>query len=160
MKHTASDFVRGLALALPVVALAGLGVREILVLRHKARELEAARLEALTASESAEKRLAEIETHSAAAIEARLREASQASESHGAAEERLTHLVNFLKNEVASSEAALSDLKIRAGQKGTAPPQRLAQLLKEISRLNMEIEKLREERDRWKEAAQQRGVTP
>jgi len=154
MKHTAGDFVRGLALALPVVALAGLGVREIVILRHRARALEAGRLEAIVARESAEKRLAEMQAYASTAIEERMREAAQAAESHGAAEERLTHLVDFLKKEVASSEAAINELKNRNGHPPNSPPQRSAQLLKEISRLNTEIEKLREERDTWKQAAQ------
>jgi hypothetical protein len=86
MKSFARDFARGLLLAFPVIAIAGLGVREYLSLKADSRDLELRRLEAVAAREVAEKRLADMQHVAQRGLEARLREASQAAESQGAAE--------------------------------------------------------------------------
>jgi hypothetical protein len=155
MKDFTRDFARGMLLAVPVVAVAAIGVREFLALKETSRDLETQRLEAVGARDAAEKKLAEMQRVAQRALDARLREAAQAAESQGAAEERLRHLIDFLKQEVASSEAASKDVPAR---NGNVPAHRLAQLLDEISRLNSEIEALREDRDRWKRAAEQRAA--
>ncbi|MGI8602154.1 MAG: hypothetical protein ACR2OZ_04045 [Verrucomicrobiales bacterium] len=149
MKHFARDFVRGLALALPVVVAAGMCVREFLKLKEASAEIDTQRIEALAARDAAENKLAQMQHNSQGALEARLKEAGLAAQSQGAAEERLQRLIDFLQKEVATSEAAIKDLETKRGGK-----QRVSQLLAEISRLNREIEDLREDRDRWKRASE------
>jgi hypothetical protein len=149
MSHFWKDLGRGLLYAVPVVAVAGLGAREVIRLRALNHESEARRLTAERALARAEERLAAVHRVDDQTLAARLRAAADAAETQGAAEERLTRVVEFLKQEVATAETTIEALR-----RGGAPPEAgpaaaptdaagTAALLREISRLNGEIEALR-----------------
>lgn len=147
MNHFFRDFGRGLLYAIPVLVVAGLGVAEVVRLRSSVHEAEARRL-------AAERALARVEAQLAArfeeddrALAARLMAAADAAEAQGAAEDRLSRVIDFLKQEVATAESTIKAL--RQGQTGVTPNATgaagdgHAELVKEISRLNAEIEALR-----------------
>ena len=90
------------------------------------------------------------------ALAGRLRRAADAAESQGAADERLTRVIDFLKHEVTTVESTIRDLQSQPAPRPTPPADRMSQLLREISRLNSDLETLREDRDRWKKAAEAR----
>jgi chromosome segregation ATPase len=150
MTQFAKDFGRGLLLAVPLLAFAALGAREVLRLREETRRLEAARADAEQRATVAEQRLASQLRRVDEAFAARLRNAADAAESQGAAEERLTQVIEFLKSEVSTAESTIRGLQGRPGTGAATGADRTSQLLSEISRLNGEIEDLRAERDRLK----------
>jgi hypothetical protein len=148
MNHFWKDLGRGLLYALPVLAVAGLGAREVLRLRGSLHESEARRLAAERALARVEEQLAAVHRQDDQSLAARLRAAADAAEAQGAAEERLTRVVDFLKQEVATAESTIEALRRGGGapspEGGTAPPgATAAELVREISRLNAEIESLR-----------------
>ena len=138
---------RGLLYAVPVLGVAGLGVREVLRLRGELDASEAGRLAAERALARAEERLAAVHRVDDQALAARLRAAADAAEAQGAADERLTRVVDFLKQEVATAESTIEALKQGAGGeagRSAGPSEKsTAELVREISRLNAEIEALR-----------------
>ena len=156
MRNFTREFGLGLLLALPVLAAAGLGIREVLTLRHENRQLEAQRLEAVGAAERTEDQLEAVHRLADQTRSARMRAVADASESQGLADEKLTRVIDFLKNEVSTAETTIRGLKgQRSHTTAAEPSERVAALLREVSRLNAEIETLREDRDRWKKAAGQ-----
>ncbi|MFN0130014.1 MAG: hypothetical protein ACKV19_25395 [Verrucomicrobiales bacterium] len=147
MKHFLKDFGRGLLYAIPVLVVAGLAVAEIVRLRGSVHEAEARRL-------AAERALARVEAQLAArfqeddrALTARLKAAADAAETQGVAEDRLSRVIDFLKQEVATAESTIKAL--RQGATGSSPNATGTdndgheELVREISRLNAEIEALR-----------------
>lgn len=156
MTQFAKDFGRGLAFAMPVLAVVALGAREVLRLRDDTRQLEVRRLEAEHKAETAERALASPLRHSDEALAARLPAAADAAESQGAAEERLTRVIDFLKKEVSTADRTIRSLQGQPGAMTTPAVDRVSQLLKEISRLNTELETLRADRDHWKNQAERR----
>ena len=153
MTQFAKDFGRGVVFALPVLAVVALGAREVLRLRDETRQLDARRLEADRRAETAEQKLASHLHRNDESLAGRLRGAADALESQGAAEERLTRVIDFLKTEVSTAETTIRGLQGERGAPTAPAVDRLSQLLKEISRLNTELEALRADRDRWKEQA-------
>jgi len=147
MSHFWKDMGRGLLYAVPVLGVAGLGVREVLRLREALDESEARRLAAERALARADERLAAVHRVDDQALAGRLRAAADAAEAQGAADERLTRVVDFLKQEVATAESTIEALKQGgAGEAGSfqgASGKTTAELIREISRLNAEIEALR-----------------
>jgi hypothetical protein len=149
MRHFWKDLGRGLLYAVPVLAVAGLGAREVMRLRAANHESEARRLASERALARAEERLAAVYRLDDQALAARLRAAADAAETQGAAEERLTRVVEFLKNEVTTAETTIESLRRApsAGGSGEVGPnaadEGTAALVREISRLNAEIESLR-----------------
>jgi hypothetical protein len=129
--------------------LAGLGGRELVRLRTANQELDARRLNAERALARAEERLSAGHRRDDQSLAARLRAAADAAETQGAAEERLTRVVEFLKQEVSTAETTIEALRRGGGSPAadeSAPrseAQSTAELLREISRLNGEIEALR-----------------
>jgi hypothetical protein len=156
MTQFAKDFGRGIVFALPVLALLALGAREILRLRQQVREIEAHRIAADRRAEAAGEVLASQLRRADEELAARLRDAADAAESQGAAEERLTRVIEFLKSEVSTAESTIRGLQDRPGGKAPAGADRVRQLLAEIGRLNTELEEVRAERDRLKRAAARR----
>jgi chromosome segregation ATPase len=156
MIQFAKDFGRGVLFALPVMAVMALGAREMLRLREDSRRVDARRLEAERRAETAEQMLASQLRRSDEALADRLRGAADAAESQGAAEERLTQVIDFLKSEVSSAETTIRGLQQEPGTRPAPAADRVSQLLKEISRLNSEIEALHAERDHWRKQAQPR----
>ena len=153
MTHFWKDFGRGLLYAVPVLAVAGLGAREVIRLRAVNHELEARRLAAERALARVEEQLAARNRLDDQSLATRLRAAAEAAETQGAAEERLTRVVEFLKQEVATAETTIEALRrgetvSAAGGPGTASgaDSTTASLLREIARLNAEIEALRSSR--------------
>lgn len=147
MSHFWKDMGRGLLYAVPVLGVAGIGVREVLRLREALDESEARRLAAERALARADERLAAAHRMDDQALAARLRAAADAAEAQGAADERLTRVVDFLKQEVATAESTIQALK-QGGAAGVDPSQgpaekTTAELVGEISRLNGEIEAMR-----------------
>jgi hypothetical protein len=149
MNHFWKDLGRGLLYAVPVLAVAGLGAREVVRLRGALHESEARRLAAERALARAEEQLATVHRQDDLALAARLRGAADAAEAQGATEERLTRVVEFLKQEVTTAESTIEALRRGEGAVGpeaggTAPPgATTTDLIREISRLNAEIETLR-----------------
>lgn len=149
MNHFWKDLGRGLLYAVPVLAVAGLGAREVIRLRASLHESEAQRLAAERALVRAEERLATVHRQDDLTLAARLRGAADAAEAQGAAEERLTRVVEFLKQEVTTAESTIEALRRGEGVPtpeagATVPPgASTADLIREISRLNAEIETLR-----------------
>jgi hypothetical protein len=154
MIQFAKDFGRGVAFAIPVLAVVALGAREVLSLRDDTRQLEARRLEAERRAETAEHKLYSQLHSSDEALAARLRSAADAAESQGAAEERLTRVIDFLKKEVSAAETTIRGLQGQPGTSVIPSVDRVGQLLNEISRLNAELETLRADRDHWKRKAE------
>jgi hypothetical protein len=153
MTHFWKDFGRGLLYAVPVLAVAGLGAREVIRLRAANHELEARRLAAERALARVEEQLAARNRLDDQSLATRLRAAAEAAETQGAAEERLTRVVEFLKQEVATAETTIEALRrgetgSASGGPGTASgaDSTTASLLREIGRLNAEIEALRSNR--------------
>lgn len=147
MSHLWKDLGRGLLYAVPVLGVAGLGASEVMRLRAANHESEARRLAAERALARAEDRLAAVHRLDDQALATRLRAAADAAEEQGAAEERLNRVVEFLKNEVNTAESTILELR---GAPGSPPAQApgaagggTAALVREISRLNAEIESLR-----------------
>lgn len=148
MNHFWKDLGRGLLYAVPVLAVAGLGAREVIRLRGALHEADARRLAAERALARAEERLAIVHRQDDQSLAARLRAAADAAEAQGATEERLTRVVDFLKQEVATAESTIEALRRGEGEPGRegggAPPgATTAELVREISRLNAEIESLK-----------------
>ena len=144
MNHFWKDLGRGLLYAGPVLAVAGLGAREVIRLRASLHESEARRLAAERALARAEERLATVHRRDDQSLAARLRAAADAAEAQGAAEERLTRVVDFLKQEVTTAESTIEALRRGEGAPGPeGGGAATAELVREISRLNAEIESLR-----------------
>lgn len=152
MSHIWKDLGRGLLYAVPVLAVAGLGAREVIRLRASNHESEARRLAAERALVRAEERLAAGHRQDDQTLAVRLRAAADAAETQGAAEERLTRVVEFLKQEMATAETTIEALRRADGPPAAGPSAPIsdgagtAELLREISRLNAEIEALRSAR--------------
>jgi hypothetical protein len=153
MTHFWKDFGRGLLYAVPVLAVAGLGAREVIRLRAANHELEAQRLAAERALARVEEQLAARNRMDDQSLATRLRAAAEAAETQGAAEERLTRVVEFLKQEVSTAETTIEALRRGEKAPGTSAPATAsgadattASLLREIARLNAEIEALRSRR--------------
>jgi len=148
MNHFWHDLGRGLLYAVPVVAVAGLGVHEVIRLHGALHEAEARQLTAERALARLEERVAD-GSRNDHVLTARWRAAAEAAGTQGDqgdTDDRLTHVVEFLKQEVAAAETTIEAL--RRGQNGqaTSPPgpqATTAELVREISRLNAEIESLR-----------------
>lgn len=147
MNHFLKDFGRGLLYAIPVLGVAGLAVAEIVRLRGAVHEADARRLAAERALSRVEAQLAARYQDDDRAWAARLKAAADAAEAQGMAEDRLSRVIDFLKQEVATAESTIEAL--RQGGTGTSPKatgtvdEGHAELVREISRLNAEIEALR-----------------
>lgn len=135
MRRLAGDIARSLLLALPVLALLGWGIH-----RHRQLSWENALLRA------------ERDQRPAVAPPAPVPQATTPPAAATAA--NTAPLIHFLKQEVQSAEKALEGLQRERATSTAAHEQRVAELLAEISRLNEEIEQLRQERDQWRRAAQ------
>lgn len=149
MNHFWKDLGRGLLYAIPVLAVAALGAREVIRLRASFHESEAQRLAAERALARAEEQLATALRQDDLAWEVRRRAVADAAEAQGATEERLNRVVEFLKQEVTSAESTIEALRRGEGVpqpevgRGSPPASTTADLIREISRLNAEIEILR-----------------
>ncbi len=150
MRKFAREFAYGLMLAVPVLAGAALAAREVLQLRQKVEELETARLEALRQRDAAVEKLAAFQRNSDRALADRLRAAADAADSEGEAQQRLAHVIDFLKKEISTAEATIDGLKKSPTAPAAGAPPRTAELLREITRLNQEIEGLRGELEQLK----------
>lgn len=159
MKQTLGDFARGLLYGLPILAAAGLGAREILLLRAENDRLEAAMKTEVRARLAAEEKVVAAQRQLDHALAERWRAADATASAQGATEERLTQIIDFLKKEVQSAEASIQALRGQPGGQAQDPPTapsdatpapprsaEMTQLLSEISRLNAEIEALRQAR--------------
>lgn len=152
MKQTLGDFARGLLYGLPILAAAALGAREILLLRAENDRLEAAMKTEIRARLAAEEKISAAHRQMDHALAARFQATQDITSAQGATEERLNQVIDFLKKEVQSAEAAIQALRGQATSPSPAPdavsaPPRQAEtteLLSEISRLNAEIEALRQ----------------
>lgn len=152
MKQTLGDFARGLLYGLPILAAAALGAREILLLRAENARLEAAMQTEVRARLAAEEKIAGAQRQLDSALAARFQATQDITSAQGATEERLNQVIDFLKKEVQSAEAAIQALRGQASGPSPTPdaasaPARQAEttgLLSEISRLNAEIEALRQ----------------
>lgn len=152
MSYFLKDLGRGLLYAVPVLVVAGLGAAEVIRLRTAHQESEARRLAAERALARAEAQLASRHRLDDRDLAGRLRAAADAAEAQGAADERLTRVVDFLKQEVATAESTIESLR-RGGGAPPAPGAAVAaedatttttaELLREVSRLNAEIDALR-----------------
>lgn len=148
MNHFWKDLGRGLLYAIPVLGVAALGATEIIRLRGSLHEAEAKRLSAERALARTEARLADRYRDDDHALASRLRAAADAAETQGAAEDRLSRVIDFLKDEVTAAESTIEALRRHNGNQetgtaGATPNASTAELVKEISRLNAEIEALR-----------------
>lgn len=150
MSHFLKDLGRGLLYAVPVLVVAGLGAAEVIRLRAVNQESEARRLAAERALARAEAQLAARHRLDDRDLAGRLRAAADAAEAQGEADDRLTRVVDFLKQEVATAESTIEAL--RRGSAGSPAPgvavpaggsATTTDLIREISRLNAEIEALR-----------------
>ena len=126
MSHFWKDLGRGLLYAVPVMLVAGLGAREVVRLRTANQELEARRLQAERALARAEERLSAGHRRDDQSLAARLRAAADAAENQGAAEERLSRVVEFLKQEVSTAESTIEALRRGGGTRWRRTPPREA----------------------------------
>ena len=132
-------------MAVPVLAAAALGVREVLRLRQENSVLEARLLQAARQAEADRGRIAAIQSATDRLVQDKLRVSAMAADAQGAAEERLQKIIAFLKSEASASEQALNDVRNgRLPAKAPASADRVPELLREIGRLNAEIERLRQ----------------
>ncbi len=144
MSARPGDFFRGLIMAVPVLAAAALGVREVLHLREENRVLEARLLQAERQLEAERGRIAAIQAATDRLVQEKLRVSAMAADAQGAAEDRLQKIIAFLKSEASASEQALNDARNgRLPIKAPPTTDRVPELLKEIGRLNAEIERLK-----------------
>jgi hypothetical protein len=143
------DLGRGMLYALPVMAVAGLGAHEVIRLQVALDQSEARWRTAERARIHAEAQWAVVLRQNEEAVEARRRAEAEAAAAHRATEERLTRVVEFLKAEVTTAESTIEALRQGAGGAGAeaggarSPGASGTALLREISRLNAEIEALR-----------------